>query len=209
MLKLPAYGVLGQLTADNLTTGALLLPVAIAANYAGLWLVRRISTEAFFRIAYVLMFLIAVELIRGSLTELWRSLSTLVRHAENRVARGSLAGPISACRPLPPSTPDMTIITDPLFYMLAIPAIVALGIGKGGFAGVGMISTPLLALVVPPLQAAAILLPILLCQDAISAWVYRATGAPGISRCCCPARSSASRRPGCSPPMCRTPTWRS
>jgi uncharacterized membrane protein YfcA len=67
----------------------------------------------------------------------------------------------------------MTIITDPLFYMLAVPAIVALGIGKGGFAGAGMISTPLLALVVPPLQAAAILLPILLCQDAMSAWVYR------------------------------------
>jgi uncharacterized membrane protein YfcA len=67
----------------------------------------------------------------------------------------------------------MTIITDPLFYMLAIPAIVALGIGKGGFAGAGMISTPLLALVVPPLQAAAILLPILLCQDLMSAWVYR------------------------------------
>ena len=56
----------------------------------------------------------------------------------------------------------MTIITDPLFYLLAIPAIVALGLGKGGFAGVGMISTPLLALSVPPLQAAAILLPIIL-----------------------------------------------
>jgi len=67
----------------------------------------------------------------------------------------------------------MTIITDPLFYLLAIPAITALGLGKGGFAGVGMISTPLLALTMPPLQAAAILLPILLCQDAISVWVYR------------------------------------
>jgi uncharacterized membrane protein YfcA len=67
----------------------------------------------------------------------------------------------------------MTLITDPLFYLLAIPAIIALGLGKGGFAGVGMISTPLLALVVPPLQAAAILLPILLCQDVISSWVYR------------------------------------
>jgi uncharacterized membrane protein YfcA len=67
----------------------------------------------------------------------------------------------------------MTLITDPLFYLLAIPAIVALGLGKGGFAGVGMISTPLLALTMPPLQAAAILLPILLCQDAISVWVYR------------------------------------
>src|SRR5262245_39406673 len=67
----------------------------------------------------------------------------------------------------------MTIITDPLFYLLCIPAILALGLGKGGFAGVGMISTPLLALTMPPLQAAAILLPILLIQDAISVWFYR------------------------------------
>jgi uncharacterized protein len=67
----------------------------------------------------------------------------------------------------------MTIITDPLFYLLAAPAILLLGLGKGGFAGVGMISTPLLALTMPPLQAAAILLPILLCQDAISVWAYR------------------------------------
>jgi uncharacterized protein len=67
----------------------------------------------------------------------------------------------------------MSVITDPLFYLLAIPAILALGLGKGGFAGVGMISTPLLALTVPPLQAAAILLPILLIQDAISVWAYR------------------------------------
>jgi uncharacterized membrane protein YfcA len=65
------------------------------------------------------------------------------------------------------------VITDPLFYLLALPAVTLLGLGKGGFAGVGMISTPLLALVLPPLQAAAILLPILLVQDAISIWVYR------------------------------------
>src|SRR5262249_47613968 len=57
----------------------------------------------------------------------------------------------------------LAVIPDPLFYLLAIPAIVALGLGKGGFAGVGMISTPLLALTMPPLQAAAILLPIVLC----------------------------------------------
>ncbi len=36
-----------------------------------------------------------------------------------------------------------------------------------------MISTPLIALVIPPLQAAAIVQPILIVQDAISAWVYR------------------------------------
>jgi uncharacterized membrane protein YfcA len=65
------------------------------------------------------------------------------------------------------------LITDPLFYVLAIPAVTFLGLGKGGFAGVGMVSTLLLALVMPPLQAAAILLPILIVQDAISIYVYR------------------------------------
>jgi uncharacterized membrane protein YfcA len=67
----------------------------------------------------------------------------------------------------------MTIVTDPLFYLLAIPAVTLLGLGKGGFSGIGMISTPLLALVLPPLQAAAIVQPILIVQDAISIYVYR------------------------------------
>ena len=67
----------------------------------------------------------------------------------------------------------MTFVTDPLFYLLAIPAVTLLGLGKGGFSGIGMISTPLIALVLPPLQAAAIIQPILIVQDAISAFVYR------------------------------------
>ncbi|HZR62140.1 MAG TPA: sulfite exporter TauE/SafE family protein [Xanthobacteraceae bacterium] len=70
IIKLPAYGALGQLTIANLTVGAALLPVAIVANWAGLWLVRRTPTALFFRIAYVLMFVIGIELIRGALTEL-------------------------------------------------------------------------------------------------------------------------------------------
>lgn len=72
VIKVPAYGVLGQMTGENLLIGALMLPVAISSNYLGIWLVRRISTELFFRIAYVLMFLIAIELMRGSILELWR-----------------------------------------------------------------------------------------------------------------------------------------
>jgi len=70
LLKIPAYGLLGQLTPENLAIGAMLLPVAVAANYAGIWLVRRTPTELFYRIAYVLMLLIAIELIRGSVSEL-------------------------------------------------------------------------------------------------------------------------------------------
>jgi len=69
-IKLPAYNSLGQLTGHNLAIGAALLPVAVVANYAGLWLVRRTPAEQFYRIAYALMFLIALELIRSALTTL-------------------------------------------------------------------------------------------------------------------------------------------
>ncbi len=65
------------------------------------------------------------------------------------------------------------VITDPSFYLAAIPAVILLGLAKGGFAGVGTAATPLLALYLPPLEAAALLLPILITQDIISVWIYR------------------------------------
>jgi uncharacterized membrane protein YfcA len=70
VIKIPAFGALGQLTGENLAIGAVLLPAAVIANYAGIWLVRRTPSELFFRIVYVLMFLISVELIRGGLSEM-------------------------------------------------------------------------------------------------------------------------------------------
>jgi uncharacterized membrane protein YfcA len=51
--------------------------------------------------------------------------------------------------------------------------VLLVGLAKGGFSGIGMAATPLLALTMPPLQALAILLPILLMQDAISVWWCR------------------------------------
>jgi uncharacterized membrane protein YfcA len=65
------------------------------------------------------------------------------------------------------------LITDPLFYVAAVIGVVFLGLAKGGFSGAGLIATPLIALTVPPVQAAAIVLPILLVQDVLSVWVYR------------------------------------
>jgi hypothetical protein len=65
------------------------------------------------------------------------------------------------------------IFTDPLFYCAAIPAVILLGLAKGGFSGIGIAATPLVALYLPPLEAAALLLPILITQDLISAYVYR------------------------------------
>jgi uncharacterized membrane protein YfcA len=67
----------------------------------------------------------------------------------------------------------MMLIADPMFYLMAVPAVVCLGLSKGGFSGIGMVATPMLALILPPLEAAAILLPIILIQDVISVWVYR------------------------------------
>ncbi len=57
-------------------------------------------------------------------------------------------------------------IADPLFYGVAVPALLIVGISKGGFGGgLGMIGVPLIALVIPLFQAAAILLPLLCLMD--------------------------------------------
>ena len=55
------------------------------------------------------------------------------------------------------------IYTDPLFYLVAIPAILLIGISKSGFGtGFGSLAVPLMALAVTVPQAAAILMPVLL-----------------------------------------------
>lgn len=67
------------------------------------------------------------------------------------------------------------MLTNPSFYLVATLAVTLLGLSKGGFAGLGAIATPLLALVISPIQAAAILLPILIVQDAVGVWAFRKT----------------------------------
>lgn len=65
------------------------------------------------------------------------------------------------------------LIDNPTFWLIAVPAVTLLGLSKGGFAGIGALSLPMLVLVMPPLQAAAILLPILIVQDVVSVWAFR------------------------------------
>jgi uncharacterized membrane protein YfcA len=65
------------------------------------------------------------------------------------------------------------VTIDPLLLAAAIPAVILVGLAKGGFAGIGTLATPLLALVISPVEAASILLPILIVQDAVSVWVFR------------------------------------
>lgn len=66
------------------------------------------------------------------------------------------------------------MLTDPNFYAVAIPAVALVGLSKGGLGGaLALIGVPLLAFVVPPMQAAAIFLPILLIMDAAALWAWR------------------------------------
>lgn len=66
------------------------------------------------------------------------------------------------------------MITDPVFYAVAVPAIFLIGLAKGGFVGaLAMLGVPMLALVISPVQAAGIVLPILIAMDVFALWAYR------------------------------------
>ena len=65
------------------------------------------------------------------------------------------------------------MFTDWHFYLAAIPAVLLMGLSKGGFSGLAILSTPLVSMVTSPVRAAAVMLPILIVQDAVSVWAYR------------------------------------
>lgn len=59
------------------------------------------------------------------------------------------------------------------FYLVAVPAVILMGLSKGGFAGLSSLAMPLMSLVVSPVKAAAIVLPLLIVQDWVSVWAFR------------------------------------
>ncbi len=66
------------------------------------------------------------------------------------------------------------ISSDPLFYAIAIPVVLLSGISKTGIPGLfGGMAVPLLALVIPPRQAAALMLPILCFIDLFGLRAFR------------------------------------
>jgi uncharacterized protein len=69
---------------------------------------------------------------------------------------------------------EFSVIDEPAFYAAAVPALLLIGISKGGFGGgLGVLGVPLLSLSVPPPRAAAILLPILCLMDLFALLEYR------------------------------------
>ena len=62
---------------------------------------------------------------------------------------------------------------DLLFYFYASIGVILFGISKGGFAGpIAILSIPTMALVMSPIKAAAILLPVLLIMDVVAMYIY-------------------------------------
>jgi uncharacterized membrane protein YfcA len=59
------------------------------------------------------------------------------------------------------------------FYLAAVPAVIVLGLSKGGFTGLSSLAMPMMALVISPVRAAAIVLPVLIVQDWVSVWAFR------------------------------------
>jgi uncharacterized membrane protein YfcA len=62
---------------------------------------------------------------------------------------------------------------DWTFYAAAIPAVAVMGLSKSGLSGLGTLGVPILALAIPPVQAAAIMLPILVVQDWVGVYAFR------------------------------------
>lgn len=66
------------------------------------------------------------------------------------------------------------MLSDPAFLAVALPAVFLVGMAKGGFGGpLVLLGVPLMSLAIPPVQAAGIMLPILVAMDMVGIWAYR------------------------------------
>lgn len=80
------------------------------------------------------------------------------------------------------------MLGDPAVLIAALVAVLLVGLSKGGLGGAfALMGVPVLALVMPPVQAAALLLPILLMMDAVSLWAWRGWWNGAVLRALLPA----------------------
>ena len=70
LLKVPPYFALGQFTSENLRTSAVMLPIAILSTIAGVWLVRKVSVDAFYGAILALTLLVGLKLTYDAVAEL-------------------------------------------------------------------------------------------------------------------------------------------
>ncbi len=69
------------------------------------------------------------------------------------------------------------MLYDQAFYWAAIPAVLLVGLAKGGMGeALGLMGVPILSFGVDPVTAAAIMLPIMVVMDLMSLWIWRKHG---------------------------------
>ncbi len=81
------------------------------------------------------------------------------------IERGKISQFFAKERPSP--------LEGPVFWAIALLAACFVGLGKGGMPVVAMLSVPLLSLVISPVTAAGLLLPIYVVSDMFGLWAYR------------------------------------
>ena len=62
---------------------------------------------------------------------------------------------------------------DASFLLAAVPAVLSVGLSKGGLTSIGGLAVPLLAFVTPPTVASGIILPLLCFSDLFAMWTFR------------------------------------
>ncbi len=63
LVKLLPYWQLGQLDLANLKISVLLMPIAVAGTFAGVWLVRVIPERTYFLLVHVALFVLSIKLV--------------------------------------------------------------------------------------------------------------------------------------------------
>ena len=70
--------------------------------------------------------------------------------------------------------PTLSALAEqPSMWLLWLFAAFLVGLSKGGLPGIGMLAVPVLALVISPIKAAVLLLPIYILSDIVAVWLYR------------------------------------
>lgn len=67
---------------------------------------------------------------------------------------------------------SLDTLADPFALAVLLLGAAVVGLSKGGLAGLGVMAVPVMALAIPPVQAAAILLPLLCLSDLIALWTW-------------------------------------
>ena len=65
------------------------------------------------------------------------------------------------------------MLSNPYFWAAAIPAVVMVGLSKGGLGPLGSLAVPILSLAISPVQAAGLTLPIFVMSDVVAVVSYR------------------------------------